>query len=278
MGWGELFRSGKKLTVNLSFNYLDTKPPPAGSAKRGPKRALSATQTMLADRDAQLEEEEEETGKAPMWKEVYAIFRCPGSPCDRGPHCWIDPVGRKHYHLRTPHFRALIAFKKEGNVLKSHDDVPQDIRDQLYQEDRQRLERELKTSNVSSPFPPINITNVLPQSQSPMTGSDTPTPQGDVRPCRSVCLAIAGPWDLAVKEYTEWQRSNVVDEKLKGEFSKACEVVLEDGMGLEQVYEDQNPEFFVQNGIKSGIARRFISGIKGWADQYKSACNSSIMN
>jgi hypothetical protein len=49
-------------------------------------------------------------------------------------------------------------------------------------------------------------------------------------------------------------------------------------MGLEQVYEDQNPGFFIQNGIKSGIARRFISGIKAWADQYKSACDSSIMN
>jgi hypothetical protein len=111
-----------------------------------------------------------------------------------------------------------------------------------------------------------------------MAFSNAPTPQGDIRPCGNVCLATPGPWDLAVKEYTEWQRSNVVDEKLKAEFSRACEVVLEDGMGLEQVYEDQNPGFFIQNGIKSGIARRFISGIKAWADQYKSACDSSIMN
>ncbi|KAF2270178.1 hypothetical protein CC78DRAFT_416107, partial [Lojkania enalia] len=43
IGWGELFRSGKKLTVSLSFNYLDTKPPPAGTARRGTKRGLSAT-------------------------------------------------------------------------------------------------------------------------------------------------------------------------------------------------------------------------------------------
>ncbi|KAF2467023.1 uncharacterized protein BDR25DRAFT_235430, partial [Lindgomyces ingoldianus] len=43
IGWGELFRSGKKLTVSLSFNYLDTKPPPAGTARRGTKRGSSAT-------------------------------------------------------------------------------------------------------------------------------------------------------------------------------------------------------------------------------------------
>ena len=65
-----------------------------------------------------------------------------------------------------------------------------------------------------------------------MTGCYTPTPQGGVRPCGNVCLAIAGPWDLAVKEYTEWQQLNVVDEKPKAEFSRACEVVLEDGMSL----------------------------------------------
>ncbi len=81
-----------------------------------------------------------------------------------------------------------------------------------------------------------------------------------------------------MKEYTEWQQSNVVDEKLKAEVLRACEVVLEDGMGLEEVYEDQDPGFFVQNGIKSGIARRFIGGIKAWADQDKSACDSGIMH
>ena len=48
-----------------------------------------------------------------------------------------------------------------------------------------------------------------------------------------------------MKGYSEWQQSNVVDEKLKAEFLRACEVVLEDGMGLEQVYEDQNPGFFI---------------------------------
>jgi hypothetical protein len=201
---------------------------------------------MLADRDAQLEAEEENTGSAPIWKEVYALFRCPGSPCDRGPYCWIDPVGKQHYNMRSNHLKAIIDKIQKGRVVKSHNDVPDEIREQLYREERQRLERQPKTNNVSSPFPPINITNVLPQSQSLITSSNAPTPQGDVRPCGNVCLAIPGPWDLAVKEYTEWQQSNVVDEKLKAEFSRACEVVLEDGMGLEQVYEDQSPGFFIQ--------------------------------
>jgi hypothetical protein len=67
---------------------------------------------------------------------------------------------------------------------------------------------------------------------------------------------------LAVKEYGEWQQSNVVDEALKAEFQKACEVTLQDGLDLEQVHEDQDPGFFIKSGIKRGVARRFICDIE----------------
>lgn len=35
---------------------------------------------------------------------------------------------------------------------------------------------------------------------------------------------------------------------LKADFRKACEVAIAHGLDLEQVYEDQNPDFFTQNG------------------------------
>lgn len=43
VAWGALFRSGKKLRVNISFNYIDSRPP-ASTTKWGSKRDLSATQ------------------------------------------------------------------------------------------------------------------------------------------------------------------------------------------------------------------------------------------
>ncbi len=232
---------------------------------------------MLANQDAQLDAEEEDTGAAPMWQDVYALFRCPGSPCDRGPHCWVDPVGKRHYKLRTEHLKALIDFKKQGNVLKSQDDVPQDVRDRLYLEERQRLEWQPKSNNVSSPFPPINITNVLPQShQSPMSSSTEPTPAADVRPCGNICFTIPGLRDEAVREYSEWQQSNVGDERLKAEFRKAYEVALRYGLDLEQVYADQDPRLFVKEDVVYGVARRFVHDIKGWVERYKPACDPSI--
>jgi len=57
---GELFRSGKKLRVDISFNYVDLGLSSAGTLKR----ASSATQQMLANRTAQLDAEEAETKRS----------------------------------------------------------------------------------------------------------------------------------------------------------------------------------------------------------------------
>ncbi|KAJ5808867.1 hypothetical protein N7474_010136 [Penicillium riverlandense] len=55
-------------------------------------------------------------------------------------------------------------------------------------------------------------------------------------------LEIPGPRDVAVKEYVEWQQSNVTDDNLKAAFRQACDVTLEDGLDLEQVHKDQDPD------------------------------------
>jgi len=94
IGWGELFRYGKKLRISISFNYVDSQPP-TGTIKRGAKRGSSATQRMLSDRAAQLDAEEDSDGHPSVWRDVYALMQCPGPPCDLGPHCWINPIGKK---------------------------------------------------------------------------------------------------------------------------------------------------------------------------------------
>jgi hypothetical protein len=60
VAWGELLRAGKKLRVDLSFNYLETGQPPPTSSRKGDKRGiLSTTQQMLTERATQLDAEEE---------------------------------------------------------------------------------------------------------------------------------------------------------------------------------------------------------------------------
>jgi hypothetical protein len=99
--WGEFFRAGKILRVDLSFNYIDASLQLTGSANRRNKRGFSTTQRMLAERASQLEAEQEANGSPSLWQEVYALLRCPGPPCNLGPHCWRDPFGKKHCKLRT---------------------------------------------------------------------------------------------------------------------------------------------------------------------------------
>lgn len=69
--------------------------------------------------------------------------------------------------------------------------------------------------------------------------------------------------------YSDWQQSKVVDQTLQLEYQKACDATLHDGLDLEQVFEDQDADFFIQSGVKRGVARRFVRDIEVWAKHYK---------
>jgi hypothetical protein len=70
---------------------------------------------------------------------------------------------------------------------------------------------------------------------------------------------------MALRLYSEWLQSNFTDEGWKTDVQKACNAALIDGFDLEQIYTDQNPEFFILNGVRKGVARRFIHNIAEWA-------------
>ncbi|OAG04885.1 uncharacterized protein CC84DRAFT_1187813 [Paraphaeosphaeria sporulosa] len=203
-------------------------------------------------------------------------MRCPGPPCNLGPHCWRDPFGKKHYRLRTHHLKTLIGLVQQGYVLDSHDAVPDEVRSQLYAEEQQRHERRSTAASAATPgFPPITITNVMPSpsNRSPSTPLTSDTPISGKLHSDRASVNIPGPRDVAVVAYSEWQRSNVVNEAQKVEYTKACDATLQEMLDLEQVYEDQDTDFYIQQGVKMGVARRFISDIPRWAELYRIAYN-----
>jgi hypothetical protein len=217
---------------------------------------------MLRERATQLDTEENSTGQPSIWREVYNLMRCPGPPCDLGPHCWRDPVGKRHYKLRTDHLRSLIRSVKQGHTLISHDDVPEDIRQQLYAEEQQKVNRkQLPTTQAVPGMTPITINNNFPDQYHPTPGLIASTRPSDIVHRNMVnSLGIPGHRDVAVKDYTEWQLLHVQDGLLKSEVRKACEAVLEDGLDLEQLHHDQDFGFLVDKGVKRGIARHFCGG------------------
>ncbi|CAG8162240.1 unnamed protein product [Penicillium nalgiovense] len=270
--WSDLLLRGKELTLKISFNYVDDRRSPPSAGRKGEKRGKSSvTQKMLGERDAQLDAEESTSGGRPIWRSVYSLMRCDSSTCQHGPHCWVDPMGKKHYPLKSHHIKRLITHVERGGVLEGHKDVPEVVRDELYREEQDRLGRDKhKGSHITgagSAYPPININ--VSSSQSAPHGLDVSAPKAVDNSQTLSPLEIPGLRDVAVKEYGEWQVSNVENDSLKSAFREVCDVMLENGLDLDQVYRDQDPHFFIEKGIKIGIARRFVEDIGKWVESVK---------
>jgi hypothetical protein len=259
--WSESFRAGKKLRLDVSFNYVEIgQPAPVASKGAGKRGYPSSTQQMLAERDSQVGAEEGTSSQPSIWQNVYNLMRCPGPPCNLGPHCWRDPYGKKHYKLNTHQLKALIRHAAQGGRLQSHDDVPENVRQQLYAEEQQRLERHHRASHsATTGHAPIHITNVLPGPSLSSSGSA----EVQVKPR----LDVPGVLDAAVEEYSDWQQSRVRTEDQKSDIRSMCDMALEYRLDLEQLYNYQDPDFFISRGIKLGVARRFIRDIEYWVQQ-----------
>ena len=220
--WGHYVDQGKKLRVTLAFSYVQADPQPGGKTgnktdKRGP---TSTTDRMLAVRELRLNAEHTTSGKPSDWQRVYSVMRCPGPPCDLGPHCWVDPTGKKHYKLRSHHLTGLVRYVESGNDLRSQDDVPLTIRQQLYAEEQQRLDRKSNKTTLTDGSS-INI-NILPSH-----GTDRVADSGTYvysakaaqfwQPHTAPKLEIEGLQDIAVKDYAKWQQGQVEDPLQKAE-------------------------------------------------------------
>ncbi|KAJ4177380.1 hypothetical protein NW755_013889 [Fusarium falciforme] len=67
--------------------------------------------------------------------------------------------------------------------------------------------------------------------------------------------------------YTEWNCDQVDDENWKDGFRRAGSITKHDCLDLRHVYQDQDVAYYVDKGVKPGIARSWVQGIKAWADE-----------
>lgn len=174
------------------------------------------------------------------------MSRRPGPPCRHdGQYYRQGPESKRQHRSKTHHLKALVKYVEREGVLDTHDDVPDSLREQLHaEEDQQREKRKKSPDNsiFSSRCPPINI-NVLPAGSSQQS---MPTSAGDSAPAKTgyaKSITVHGLLDVAVEEYTEWQRSRVRNEAFSNNVNKARDVTLENCLDLIQIYEDQDPSF-----------------------------------
>ncbi|KAJ5095285.1 hypothetical protein N7532_007576 [Penicillium argentinense] len=119
-------------------------------------------------------------------------------------------------------------------------------------------ELRLKTSVTSVNY--IEDTSPLPSNSVPFLSRTLPDP-----------IDIPGLHDVAVEEYSGWQESRVSSEALKDDIRKARDLVLANGLDLKQIHGDQDPDFFIKQGVKVGVARRFVCEITEWVKILKRA-------
>jgi hypothetical protein len=176
-----------------------------------------------------------------------------------GQYCWQDPEGKRHHRVKTHHLKGIVKYVEQGGVLEMHDDVPDSVREQLYDEENQPLDKKKAVDNspMGSVCPPIN-NNFLPAGsfQQPMhipAGDSISTTPGCTESIMVDCLL-----DVAVEEYSEWQQSQVSNETFRENITRAPNVTVEDCFDLMQICEDQDSSFFVKHGVKVGAARRFV--------------------
>ncbi|QVM11421.1 hypothetical protein D8B26_006069 [Coccidioides posadasii str. Silveira] len=224
---------GKKLRVVISFNYERDDSGEMTMGRQVDKRSrVSATRRMLTERDAQIDAEENSTGRPSDWRFVYERMRCEARSCQSS-WCWEDPSDKQHYKLKSSHLARLVEYVKDGGTLEGHDDVPGGIRRDLYRENRHQADKRYKNASslpeTGVPYPPISI-NVLPAQTSSASAATSLKPSAS-----NERLVIPGLRDISVRDYCKWLESKVNDETYKADFRKACDVTLAHHLDLELV-------------------------------------------
>lgn len=279
--WAEHFSRGKTLLVKLYFTYTIDDSLASSSARRIDKRGLTSTsQRRYHELDTRVGAEEATTGQPSRWHQVYQLMRCPGPPCNLGSHCWIDAVGKKHYKLLTHHLKELVKYAEQGNQLRTHDDVPEAVRQQLYAEEQQKQSRRSGKSGAVVSTPSSVTININPgQPQQDLAPDGVSRSGSSVHICDNRLvpedLQIEGFRDVAVAEYSQWLQDQYRDPLLQEEVRKAEKALLDEGFNLAQICHARNSDFLRTKEIKRGVADSFINDIPIWNKRRKA--NSTVM-
>jgi hypothetical protein len=238
--WACYFGEGKRLLVKVTFRFRPRNTPPRAGAASGGRP--SATRRMRYGQALQQDAEVHANGQAAHWRAVYNMLRCPGRLCQNSQGwCWRDPHGGKHHKLLTVHLRQLVEHAKEGNKLDSHHDVPDHIRQQLYAEADQRIERRQNSRTPASAMSQMQAgTPTAIPTPGAMQSSAEPRQTGPstvaIAPALLESLDIPGPHEDAIRDYVTWQQGQATTEDWISQFAKAGDILLKQGFRLNLFY------------------------------------------
>jgi hypothetical protein len=159
-----------------------------------------------------------------------------------------------HRKLNTRTLGKLVKYAQDGNTLDTHSDVPDGLQTEIRSEDQQRCDRKRKAREISPPS--FHITNVIPgHAELPMLQASQTKSRSSISSPKPVsALDIPGYRDDAVQDYVEYLKGKVRNKKHRDEFEKAGKIVLDELLDLDQVYQENKPEFFTAREVKLAAA------------------------
>ncbi|KAI3571441.1 hypothetical protein IWW34DRAFT_811837 [Fusarium oxysporum f. sp. albedinis] len=148
---------------------------------------------------------------------------------------------------------------------KNHDHVPETIRERIFRQDQENLERKQLKRKRTDSLPPINISvscagsHDEAQQDHPIGAHTTSTGASVGFRRRAADIVIPMPIDRAgIADY--WEAG----------FRQAHRITMEACFDLKYVYQVQDVAFFTDKGVALGIALSYIGDIPVWADTLKS--------
>jgi hypothetical protein len=213
-----------------------------------------------AKQQADLEARTAGGGRGAYVQKAYVIMRCPGPPCTKGDHCWQD--GTVHRRVQPHHIRMLADHLLAGKVLNGHDDVPDEFRRLVREDDRQWEERELRNREGSQgrkrrrrdSNDSLAGQTVIHGHQCPKSSPSTPKMGFPASPLMIPDL----PREEGLRAYSIWQRSRVNTEEQKEHFKSAEALALKECLDLSILAH--NPERMF-HPASSMAYRRALRGI-----------------
>jgi hypothetical protein len=255
--WEKFVREGKQLKVEVSLNYKSaTQELGSSSSRKGNKG--SATQRQLAVQALQREAEGE---RGRIWREKYNLFRCEDKFCNLHNYCWHDPAKDKHYPLSTFDLTEIVDRVVKGATV-THEEFPDDMREALYTAEEQKSSRKrartttaLQEKASEAPLPALQIP-VRPPAQMPRNKVTSP-------------LGIPGYCEDAIDGFVQYMQDKWRNPDRKRKFGEMGALLGRKGIDLDQVYIDQNPNIFTDEGIDEITANLFIRDIPVYAKHRK---------
>ena len=269
--WGHYLLKGRKLRIAVVINMTNPGGPSDATPRSGKVGRRSASTRMLSQLDEYLQRSGP-NDEPPAWQKIKKVLRCDNEHCDLGPHCWYDAHEKRHIKVMTGSLNRIVDHVEKGNQFQSREDVPVDIRRELYAVAQQKFDRHHKSSNVSSAQAlPIHITNVIPAHASAscdVSTMDTAASGQATGNALAGRLIVPGPRDVALKDYIVWQQNKVEDEEWKLQFAKIGEALLKARWDLEQVHLYRKVNLQAQTDIQEGVIRSVIDDVIAWAKTY----------